>query len=474
MDVESLRPKRAHQYYAVIFGCAAIALTSLFIAQSKSFLILIIWLGIIFGAIALRYIRSAFMVVVFLIPFTSYMARGSVLPHLKPNEAILLAFLFLALTYLLVSNNRFQVNKIDLIMLFYLFSFIPAFLFHLARGSEPAFADVKTAFAPMQYYILYRLTLMLISRQEHVLRLLKVMFVSAFVVSLLGIFQAADILGVREFIKSYYPDDPVTWRTVVFGSNFEGTGRVTSIFAGAWNPLGMFMAMNLIFLLCLLIGRRGRSVLGIGWYIVGSCLLITLFLSGSFSSIIVFCLAMLIMVLIDGRFRILLLFLGSVLVLSIIFHEPIEQRLSFQFSQDSLVPRTLATRLEIWREELAPAIYEHPMFGVGFRAQRERAYRIEESQYFSLLLQGGWLRLIGYLVFMACILCHACSRYRSPSAGLLQRRLCLGIMLSTLAFIVAGITAPYFGYSAVSEWYWIVLGCLVMLCKDGEASLRQR
>jgi hypothetical protein len=143
-------------------------------------------------------------------PLVAGIDRGTLLPVLRPNEALAL---LLAATLSARGLVRMRVDErpqlrlhpleVSLLLLAVTSSILPAALV-LARGRQLEADDISYALVLWKYLAVYGLVRFSIRTDDQVGRCLRISVASAAVLGIIGALQALDLFGVRELLMTYY------------------------------------------------------------------------------------------------------------------------------------------------------------------------------------------------------------------------------------------------------------------------------
>jgi O-antigen ligase len=149
-----------------------------------------------------------------------------------------------------------------------------------------------------------------------------------------------------------------------------------------------------------------------------------------------------------------------------LFGSLIAERVAFSFDtapgadRPAFVPQSIDYRLDLWTEELLPAIAGRWLTGWGPDLPSNLSFEYTESMYLTLLFRGGIPLLLVYGVLMLAL---AGAAWRLAAGGGRALDVLLGRTVVTLVALLAvlHLLEPYFVTSGLPHLIWI-LAALVM------------
>ncbi len=424
--------------------------------------------GIVVFLLAL--IRSRPILIVYaltvVLPLTGGLARGAVVPFLRVGQALLIvAFLF----FVLAKPGRLgksRLTAIDLAFAFFVLTeaVLPllALYYHgeylSLTATDPLFGTsaLQTLLGPLQYYVLYRIVTATISSQRQIIVVLKLMFVTSIIVSIVGILQKL-IPAVNRFIATYYPpiaqgyDIPATYQ------------RITSTLQH-YSGLGAYLTFTIILALTCYTAQHHLKIsppLLAATFVFDS---IALVLTGTVAAWIGFAVgAAVVFVLIRRIPKTAVFILVGIAIAAIIFYPFISARLNDQLGSGAaqgLVPQSLAFRIKLWTEIFLPAIGQNLLFGAGPYPAALINWPAEESQYILTLLRGGLLYFFSYLLLIgvAAFACWRQIKSKSEDAG---RTVAIALLAILVAISIMNVSGEYFTYVGGTQILWTLLAIVV-------------
>jgi hypothetical protein len=386
------------------------------------------------------------------------MPRGTAgIPILRPAEAMLVvAFGAIILSQALTYPWRFRFTTVDMGM-FVLFvsGIVIPFLVANWRGQRITTENMNVLVGPIRFYMIYLAGRAVITSREHVRAVIHCMLGVSVVIAFLAICQKYGLLGVPDFLATYFMDDGV--RAYVYSAwRNPDLFRASSVFNGSWNTLGSYMAFTL--LIAIFYGETVRTTRGF----LAVCLVvalcgIALILSGNVASTSALVGGIILGSLFLRRLprTVIPLILGAILA-GIFFSEFVFLRFMQQFgsTQDTVLASSFSDRIDLWVNEFLPAPRGYEILGVGPELPDSVWWGTEESQYLFLLYKGGIIYLMGYVLWAALSIAMAVVVLKHHDQ--LARMLALSTMLIVIGLLYMGISNAYATYSGPMSSLWLL------------------
>jgi hypothetical protein len=334
-------------------------------------------------------------------PFIVGIDRGSVLPLLRPNEALGLVVgtaLICRGLVRLTSGERLRVRftKLDAsILLLAITSSLAPLLWMMVRRRPITLDDFLYALTLWKFYGIYLIVRVSIRNEAQVRRCLWLSMGAAAVVAVVAILQSLQLFDVPRLLSTYYAP---------FGKEEALTiNRGTTTLASSI-ATGDLMAFNLGIAMAWLFGggeRRAVLLAAAGLFAVGGLA------SGQFSGVIAAVVVAASVGLLTGRLtRTALAMLPVALIGGLLMQPVIERRLS-RFGSDGSLPPSWRGRLENLRTYFWPELFADFNFVLGVRPSARvpapetwRQYVWIESGHTWLLWNGGIPLFIAFGVFL--------------------------------------------------------------------------
>jgi putative peptidoglycan lipid II flippase len=419
--------------------------------------------GLAVGAWVFARPAVAAYLIIFLTPLTAGIDRGTVLPVLRPNEALAVAVgVALAVRWIVklrAGDVRMpRLNKLDgaLVGLAVCGSIVPL-LMMLARRREIEADDLQHAVVLWKYFAVYLIVRFSITTQKQAYRCLALSMASAAIVCVIGILQALDLFGVPKLLGMLYAPYGVE-RTLAIGR-----GSSTLALAAAVADLAI---LNMAIAIGLLLrGARHRMLLGL---VVVVCVFGTLG-AGEFSTVIGLLVALATLIIVSRATRMIGYAIPLLLVAGVVMWPVIETRL-LGFQSASGIPDSWIVRLHNLNTYFWPHLGADGNWLLGVRpsarvpaAHEEFGYVWIESGY-TWLLWGGGIPLLGaYVYFLIVAMRKAGAAARHGTGALAIVGLTLVAVLAADAVLM--LFDPHLTYRGAAD---AMFGLLAMLRTLGD------
>jgi hypothetical protein len=394
------------------------------------------------------------------VPLTAGLGRGTVLPLVRPSEALMAVVIVGTLVHELPIRRQLGYSALDLAVTAFAVggTLVPWAVLFLGR--QPFGADTWTAvLAPIQYVVIF----LLFSRLQMSDKTLRLLFALQLAVgtgiAIIGLAQLAALPGVREFIDSTYP----------FGGGGEaicqfGVCRPTSLLEH-WSSYGAYAVLTYTIGLALVATRK--SVFSSRWLpLVLGINAVAVFASQTQAAVIGMVLVTLLVFAHRRHLPRQLLITCLVLAIGLgLFWPQIQARVDQQLAGPSsgglATPESLQTRDRYWNEFFLPVVTENIWVGTGTLVPTsvpDRLVKYVDNEYLRMALRGGVIG-VGLLLLMLASIAVAGWRQRYSSDPLTQA---IGAMAFAYALVLAimGWTAEYLTFAGVSQLFWMVAGLL--------------
>jgi len=404
-------------------------------------------------------------VLALLVPLTGGIGRGTLVPVLRPSEALAMVVLTGLLYNIAVRRRRLAFVGLDLVVLiFVLVEVLIPLLTILLRPGHVDTDTWMTVLAPIQYLAVY----VLFSRCEPgaagLRWIINMAFVASIVVAAVAVLEAFSP-SFHAVVSTYYEESPTpTWDPV-----YRPSSLVTH-----YSAVAGFAFLSGSLAAALLVGRHPAfRAPWLGLVIVANAC--GLLVSQTWAPLVALPIVAGAIVLCASRipWRQLVVAAGLAAVGLIAFlpfaSDRINQQQIFTSSGELALPQSLDTRFRNWQEFFIPAALDNLWVGSAASAAAgdypapssvpERLSMFIDNEYLYEVLRGGVFALLMLLVLFAA-LGRAGWRARAspdPSARTLGAA-CLG---AVLALAITGFTSEYLTFGALTQLFWMLVGLLV-------------
>ena len=414
------------------------------------------------GLLALTVWRPAIGLAVyaFSISLTTGLGRGTLIPVLRPNEAILLVVVSgLALHYL-PRRQRRPITSLDLAMGAYAIGVVVISSLVLILSRSPHLFDPDTlrgVLSPLQLLLVYAVYSRVDLGSRAVQAVLNVTMLASIFVSLLAVAELADLPGARDFGSTYYPP------AVNLFNAFEPGYRPISTL-GHYSAVGAFATVNYMLALTLSTMRApGFPRLWLSLVMVVN--LAGLVASLTWAPLIALPLVT-ILVLWYGRHvpRQFVLTVAALAIALVLFWPAVSSRGAAQGVLSSggsnlVIPESFAYRIRVWQAFFVPALSDNFLLGTGTVIPSEVPTPLTNFVDNEYLREGFRAGIVGIALLLTMFATVAVLAVRSRASPDPMRRslaaACLGMVLF---FAFVGLTAEYLFFAGVSQEFGMLLG----------------
>lgn len=402
------------------------------------------------------------------IPLTTGLGRGTIVPLLRPNEAILLALVAGLALHRLRHPQRRALTALDLAMwIFAVGSVVIPVLVLIANGASSVLHDfdtLRTVLQPIQFLLVY----LLFSRTEFTGRGLQTILNLTMVASIpVGVLAVAELAvpSVRDIAEAYFPPPPVAvgWDPLYRPTSTLGHYSAVAAFASLNYTLALALAtvrhpaFSRAWLSLVMTVNVGALVASLTW----APLLVLPLVTG--------------IVLWRGR-RIPPELGATILALSvafILFWPSVSARSAQQGVSSSVggvaVPQTFAFRMRHWEEFFIPALADHVWLGTGTVLPSEvpeSLTKFVDNEYLREGFRAGILGLTLLAIMLGTIAVAGWQCRASPDAT--RRALGATALALVVFFALVGFTGEYLFFGGVSQEFAMLIG-LLGLTRTAEA-----
>lgn len=414
------------------------------------------------GLLALTAWRPAIGLAVyaFSISLTTGLGRGTLIPVLRPNEAILLVVVSgLALHYL-PRRQRRPITSLDLAMGAYAIGVVVISSLVLILSRSPHLFDPDTlrgVLSPLQLLLVYAVYSRVDLGGRAVQAVLNLTMLASIFVSLLAVAELADLPGARDFGSTYYPP-PVN----LFNAFEPGYRPISTL--GHYSAVGAFATVNYMLALTLSTMRApGFPRLWLSLVMVVN--LAGLVASLTWAPLIALPLVT-ILVLWYGRHvpRQFVLTVAALAISLVLLWPAVSSRGAAQGVLSSggsnlVIPESFAYRIRVWQAFFVPALSDNFLLGTGTVIPSEVPTPLTNFVDNEYLREGFRAGIVGIALLLTMFATVAVLAVRSrASPDPIRRSLAAACLGMVLFFAFVGLTAEYLFFAGVSQEFGMLLG----------------
>jgi hypothetical protein len=388
-----------------------------------------------------------------LVAATSGTERGLLVPGLKISD--LLTVGLLVLVFVKWSGRWKIFDGLGIAVLLYAFLHV---VLTMVNFSERPDLDESLLLAEMlaapQYLLLYLVAFALGQKSSGIGIWMRPSMMIACGIAIIAFLQIMDFGPVREVLAFLTGNerivDPYNWQV------YRGSGVFPS-----WHALGMYLAVHIV-LAAACLGRgnfpRRDQRLFVWTIVLGGIGILT---TATSAPILIAALGVLLFAVSRKTAWIVLVVggAGAIAIATTPLGATLAERLSRQASgSDSLLPQTIAFRLDVWARDFFPIIEANIWTGYGPVSDSDELFAYSESMYILLLMRGGLPLLAMFLVMLIVAYVRMnviakrspCFAERAPARGARYILLALGAAMFIHPYLNdAGSTAVVFSMLGV-------------------------
>ena len=412
----------------------------------------------------------------FSISLTTGLGRGTLIPVLRLNEAILLVVVSGLVLHYLPHRKRRPVTDLDLSVGAYTVGVVVITFLVLIVSRSPHLFDpdtLRVALSPLQFLLIYVVYSRVELNSRAVQALLNLTMLASIFVGLLAVAELADIAGIRAFVATYYPP-PVN-----FSGTFDPGYRPISTL-GHYSAVGAFAAVNYMLALTLSTMRHPAFPrLWLGAVMVAN--LAGLVASLTWAPLLALPLVTA-LVLWYGRhvprqlsLTVAALAVAIVLLWPAVSGRGVAQGVLSSSGQNLVIPESFAYRVRVWEAFFVPALQDNLLLGTGTVIPSEVPTRLINFVDNEYLHEGFRAGIVGIILLLVMLVTVAIAGWRSrASPDPLRRSLGAACLALVLFFAVVGLTAEYMFFAGVSQEFAMLLGLLSAAIVAEEAGVTSR
>ena len=393
-------------------------------------------------------------------PLITGLGRGTVIPLLKPNEAVLLLLLTGLVIHYLPRGLRRPIRGLDYAVGGYTVGVVAIALVVLLISDSSSLTDrdtLRAVLSPLQFLIVYIVFSRVEIEGRGLVLVLNLTMLASVLVGLLAAAEMADLPGIRDFVASSFPP-PFT-----AVSRYDPGYRPMSTL-GHYSAVGAFAAAN--YSLALTLAAVRHPNFSKAWLnIVIVVNLVALIASLTWAPLIV-------LPLITGYIlwsarrvprelvaTVLALAVALILFLPAVTARSANQGVFVSSSDLFTIPASFQYRLLVWQAFFLPALSDHPWLGTGTVIPSEVPTPLTnfvDNEYLREAFRAGLAGLTLMLVLLAAVAVAAWRRARSPD--LTAKSLGTVLFANVVFFLLVGFTAEYMFFAGVSQEFAMLIG----------------
>lgn len=389
------------------------------------------------------------------VPLTAGLARGSIVPVLKPSEAILLIVLIGVVAHQMTIRRTRPVAGLDLVVGGYVVGSIVIPWLVLLLTHYPADLDTwRTVASPALFLVVYYIFSRTHLTDPDLRIVLNCALVAGVIVSLIACAELVDLPSVRNFFASYYTGPTL--------SSYRPSSTL-----GHYSAVGAFGALTYILALALATARvPGFS--GLWLTLVMGVSLVGVIVSETWAPAAALPVVILIIVFYGRRIpRELVVTVACGLLGFIVLWPLISSRVDSQqviTAQGFAIPDSLGVRIRYWNEFIIPALSDHVWLGTGTvipSSVPDPLTKFVDNEYLWAGFRAG-LPGIALLVGMLLSIMAAAWTVRA-SRNPLQLALGAACLATATMLLLLGATAQYITFAGLSQEIAMLVGALAAL-----------
>ena len=422
------------------------------------------------GILAIRWPLAGAYLLVAVVPVVSGLRRGLPVPGLRVSELVVAGLATLLL--LTVETRRARPWTVfDWAALAYCAAtLVLGGAALLDRGAPVTLEAVSTLAGPFQFLLLYRAVLAVVRTEAERRRAFALVLLGSVPVSLLALLQFAGIGGVGPMLDGLTGAGGLALHSDAAGI----VHRTTGVFPH-WQMLAGYLFVIVVAgLAALLSPDRGPlpkpATAGIALLALGAMVS-----TGTFVTAFGVIGAAFVLGAWYRRVGRVVAGLGAVAAAALaLFGSLIAERVAFSFDtapgadRPAFVPQSIDYRLDLWTEELLPAIAGRWMTGWGPDLPSSLSFEYTESMYITLLFRGGIPLLLVYGLLMLA-LAGAAWRLAAGTAWGFDRMLGRTVVVLVALLAVLHLLEPYFVTSGLPHLTWILAALAMSGLHDAPA-----
>ena len=389
------------------------------------------------------------------VPLTAGLARGSLVPVLKPNELILFIVLTGVVIHQMTQRNPRPVGALDLAVGGYVMAsvaipFLVILLTHYAADIDTWRTVLSPALFLIVYYVFSRTQL----TDRSLRAILNCALLAGVLVCVIASAELANVPGVRSFIQAYYPAPAL--------ASYRPSSTL-----GHYSAVGAFGLLTYIVALAL---ATTRSLLFPRWWLT-VCMgagALGIIVSETWAPLATLPVATIIILLYGRRVprELVITIACGVLALAVllpVLNTRFEQQ-HVVTAQGFVVPESMQTRIRYWNEFIIPALSDHLWYGTGTvipSSVPDRLTVFVDNEYLWAGFRAG-VPGIALLVAMLVVITGVGWAQRS-NLNRLRSAIGAASVATAVMLLLLGATAQYITFAGLSQEIAMLVGVMAGL-----------
>ena len=387
------------------------------------------------------------------VPLTTALGRDTVIPVLRPNEAILLLVLAGLALHQLWTRQAFAYHQLDIaILLFSVVSVLIPWLVLFLAQSWIDFDTWRAVLGPLQFLAVYWCFAQLRVSDNHLTWLLNLTLLISLIAGVMALVELQDFpSGARAFLLTYFPPN----RFAVYDTVYRPTSTL-----GAYGAVGAFAALN--FILALTLANRKTSRRTSAWLTTVMVVnLAALVASLTWAPGAALLLGAATVIRFARRVPRQIWIAAAAVVVAIIILWP---AVSIRLDQQQIALGNIQTvdqRLRNWQVYFLPALADHVWLGSGTLLPNDippYMFDFVDNEFLRIGFRAG---LVGIGILLVMLSVVGVSAWRCRESVDPWRRTLGAIVLATvLTIVLTGFTAEYLSFGGLSQYIAMLFGLL--------------
>lgn len=448
----------AHQYRAVAGAIAATvgALATGLLVATHPIIAVGLTVMVVLGWVVWTRPHVAAYLVIGVTPLVVGIDRGTLIPVLRPNEALsffLIGVLLVRGVLALKAGQplpRLRLHPVErgIVLLAITSSIVPV-VFLVLRGQSLIGDDVAYALVLWKYLGIYTLVRLTVKTERQIRRCLEISLVAGVVVGCIAVLQSLDLLGVRGFLALFY-------------APFGYVGALALPRGSSTLSLPAATADLLIFNLAIAVGMITKQRRSAFWYSIAAAVFVLGTLAAAeFSSAFGLLVALVCLAAVLRRLRLLVYLPFGGAVALVVMWPVVSNRLA-GFQSVSGVPVSWVGRWRNLQTYFLPKLFSgtNPLLGVRPSARvpvssQATGFVWIESGYIWLLWGGGVFLLSAFIYFTVVSARHTLSVARPLATW--RSVAALGAFIAVVVIAVLMVFDPHLTYRGSADLMFSLL-----------------